>query len=158
MKAVSPFIATVLLIAFTVGIAGIVGSFIYGMVKTQSEETRETGDKAAKCGSVFLDIDEVKTNSDLNPVNVTFTYSNGNEDLYNFSVYIIDSGNRVSSNSSLSPSYTQSSPLNPGRQVSWSIGTTLPSGTLFSVRVVGLCQKDYIVSAECKSGQSCMKS
>jgi len=158
MKAVSPFIATVLLIALTVSVAGVVGSFIYSMVKTQSEETRETGDKAAKCGSVFLDIDEVKTDSDLNPVNVTLTYTNGNEDLYNFSVYIIDSGNRISSNSSLSPSYTTTSPFNAGRKVSWSISTTGLSGTLFSVRIVGLCQTDYVISAECKTGQTCMKS
>lgn len=158
MKAVSPFIATVLLIALTVSIAGVVGSFVYSMVKSQSEETRQTGDKAAKCGSVFLDIDEVKTDSGLNPVNVTLTYTNGNEDLYNFTVYIIDSGNRIGSNSSLTPSYTISSPLNPGRTVSWSIGTTGLSGTLFSVRIVGFCQTDYVISAECKSGQSCMKS
>ena len=158
MKAVSPFIATVLLIALTVSVAGVVGSFIYSMVNTQSEETRETGDKAAKCGSVFLDIDEVKTDSDLNPVNVTLTYTNGNEDLYNFSVYIIDSGNRISSNSSLSPSYTTTSLFNAGRKVSWSISTTGLSGTLFSVRIVGLCQTDYVISAECKTGQTCMKS
>lgn len=158
MKAVSPFIATVLLIALTVSVAGVVGSFVYSMIKTQSEETRETGDKAAKCGSVFLDIDEVKTDSDLNPVNVTLSYSNGNEDLYNFTVYIIDSGNRISSNSTLTPNYTQSNPLSPGRQVVWSIGTTSLSGTLFSVRIVGLCQTDYVISSECKTGQACMKS
>lgn len=156
MKAVSTFIATVLIIAFTVAIGGIVSTFIYNTMSTQSEETKASSDKAARCGSVFLDIDEVKTNSDMSTVNITFTYVNGDEDLYNFTVYVIDSGNRINRTSNLSPTYTEASPLNSGRKTFWSVSTTGLSGSLFSVRIVGLCQKDYTVSASCESGKSCM--
>jgi hypothetical protein len=157
MKAVSPFIATVLLIAFTIGVAGIVGTFIYRMVSTQSGETSSSSDKQVKCGSSVLEINEVKTDSDFSPVNVTFTYINGNENLYNFTVYIIDtSTHSIYSTSTLPPSYTQSSPLLPGRQTFWSIGTSGLSGGLFSVRIQGLCQQNYIISATCESGDECM--
>lgn len=157
MKAISPFIATVLLIAFTVGVAGIVSSFIYSTMSTQTGETKEISDKQAKCGSVVLDIDEVKTDSDLDPVNVTFTYVHGTENLYTFTVYIIDSGSNIYS-TTLS-TYTEANPLTPGRKVFWSIDTESElSGSLFSVRVSGICQKDYPVSVGCDSGESCMKS
>jgi len=160
MKAISTFVATVLLIALTVAVAGIIGTFITGTTKTQTETTREASDKLAKCGSVVLDIDEVKTNSSLNPVNVTFTYVYGRENLYNFTVFIIDSGNRINSTSSLSPSYTEANPLTPGKTTFWNISTTNwgLSGSLYSVRIVGLCQKDFPVSTSCDAGYSCMKS
>jgi FlaG/FlaF family flagellin (archaellin) len=158
MKAVSPFIATVLLIAFTIGVAGIIGSFIYNTMSTQTGEVGKSSDKQAKCGSSVLQIDEVKTDSDLNPVNVTFTYINGDQNLYNFTVSIIDSESGLYSTSTLSPDYTSSSPLLPGRQTFWSITTSGLSGSLSSVRIQGYCQQTYIISAACESGRECMKS
>lgn len=157
MKAISPFIATVLLIAFTIGVAGIIGTFVHNMVSTQTGETFSASEKQAKCGSSVLQIDEVKANSDLSIVNVTLTYINGNENLYNFTVYIIDSGSRISSTSTLSPTYTESSPFLPGRQTFWSITTAGLSGSLSSVRIVGHCQQSYIISTSCESGNECMK-
>jgi FlaG/FlaF family flagellin (archaellin) len=160
MKAVSAFIATVLIIAFTIGVAGVISKFVYDMAKEQTDVTGESSDKQAKCGDSALIIDEVKTDSDLNPVNVTFTYSSGTEDLYNFTVYIIDSGKQVNSTSSFIQNFTQTNPLRPGRTVFWNISTTYMglSGSLSSVRIVGLCQQDYIISASCNSGNVCMKS
>jgi FlaG/FlaF family flagellin (archaellin) len=157
MKAVSSFIATVLLIAFVVGVAGIISAFVYNTISTQTEETKQTSEKAAACSRVFLSIDGVKTNSSLSVVNVSLSYTDGSENLYNFTVYVIDSGNRISSTSNLNPTYTESSPLSPGRKTAWSISTSGLSGTLFSVKVIGICQKEYPVSTTCESGNSCMQ-
>jgi flagellin-like protein len=158
MKAISPFIATVLLIAFTIGVAGIVGTFVHNMISAQTGQTASSSEKQTKCGSSVLQIDEVKTDSSISIVNVTLTYINGNENLYNFTAYIIDSGNRVYTTSTLTPTYNESSPLTPGRQTFWSITTTGLSGSLSSVRIVGHCQQSYIISASCDSGNECMKS
>lgn len=164
MKALSAFIATVLIIALVIGVAGIVSRFLYGITKQQTDVTGQSADKQAKCGSAVLKIDEVKTNSSSNianaPVNITFTYLYGTENLYNFTVYIIDSGSRINSTSSFNRNYTEASPLTAGKTAFWSISTSGwgLSGSMFSVRIVGLCQKDYPISASCDSGQPCMKS
>ncbi len=158
MKGISPIVATVLLIAFTVAIGGIVSLFVTDLTKTQTGITQKSSEQLTSCGNVILTIDEVRTDSDLNPVNVTLIYSAGTEDLYNFTVYIIDSNKNMNSTSNLSPSYNTTNPFKVGNRVSWSISTTGLSGSSLSrVRVHALCKTDYPVTADCKAGNSCMK-
>jgi hypothetical protein len=95
-------------------------------------------------------------------------YEYGTEDLYNFSIAFIDS-NRNSytvNRTSLTPQYnnTAGKMFAPGMMQTWNINITsysantetLTGATLQSVRVNALCQLSYPISAECKSGQSCM--
>jgi len=159
MKGISEIVATVLAIALVVLIGGIVGTFITNFAKSRTAITQQSSEKMTKCGNVILTIDEIKTDADLNPVNVTFTYSIGSEDLYNFSVFLIDTHANLNSTSSLSPNYNTTNPLRVGNHVFWSISTTGwgLSGSLSHVRVQGLCKTDYPVIADCKSGEACMK-
>ncbi len=151
-------IATVLLIAFTVAIGGIISLFVTGLTKTQTGITQQSSEKLTKCGDILLTIDEVKTDADLTPVNVTLTYSMGTEDIYNFTVYIIDSNRNMNYTSSISPSYNTTNPFRPGNRIFWSITTSgLSGGSLSQVRVQGLCKTDYPVTGDCKSGEICMK-
>ena len=159
MKGISPLIATVLLIALAVAIGSIVGLFVTSFTKNRTESIQEFSEKMTKCGNVILTIDEVKTDADLNPLNVSFIYWAGTEDLYNFSVFVIDTHAKLNSTSSLSPNYNATSPLRVGNRVLWSIPTTGwgLSGSLSHVMVQGLCKTDYPVTADCKSGEVCMK-
>jgi len=159
MKGISPLVATVLLIVLVVAIGTIVGFFITTFTKTHTEAIQQSSEKMTKCGNVILTIDEVGTDADLNPVNVTFTYSAGTEYLYNFTVFIIDVNAKFNSTSSLSPNYNATNPLRVGNHVFWSISTTGwgLSGSLNHVRIYGLCKTDYPVTADCKSGEVCMK-
>lgn len=159
MKGISEIVATVLLIALSVTIGAIVGLFVTSFTKTHTGTIQQSSEKMTKCGNVILTIDEVKTDADLNPVNVTFSYSVGTEDLYNFTVFIIDANVNLNLTSSLSPNYNATNPLRVGKTVFWSIPTTGwgLSGGLSHVRVQGLCETDYPVTADCKSGEACMK-
>jgi flagellin-like protein len=159
MKGISEIVATVLVIALVVVIGGIVGMFVINFTKSQTGLTQHSSENMAKCGNVILTIDDVKTDADLNPVNVTFTYSIGTEDLYNFSVYIMDIHANLNSTSSLSPNYNATNPLRVGKHVFWSISTTGWGlyGELSNVRVQGICRTDYLVAVDCNSGESCMK-
>ena len=159
MKGISEIVATVLVIALVVLIGGIVGMFVINFTKSQTGLTQHSSENMAKCGNVILTIDEVETDADLNPINVTFTYSAGTEDLYNFTVYIIDAKINLNSTSNLSPSYNTTNPLRVGETVFWSIPTNGwgLSGSLSHVMVQGLCETDYPVTADCKSGETCMK-
>jgi flagellin-like protein len=159
MKGISEIVATVLVIALVVFIGGIVGIFVMNFTKSQTGLTQHSSENMAKCGNVILTIDDVKTDADLDPVNVTFTYSVGTEDLYNFSVFIMDIHVNLNSTSSLSPTYNATNSLRVGKQVFWSISTSGWGlyGSLSHVRVQGLCKTDYPVTADCKSGEACME-
>ncbi len=157
MKGISEIVATVLMIALVVFIGGIVGIFVINFTKSQTGLTQHSSENMAKCGNVILTIDDVKTDADLNPVNVTFTYSAGTEDLYNFTVYIIDANTNF--NSTSFSTYNTTNPLRVGKTVFWSISTTGwgLSGSLSHVMIQGLCETDYPVTVDCNSGESCMK-
>jgi len=159
MKGISQIVATVLMIALVIAIGGIVGTFVTNFTKTRTGAIQQSSEKMTKCGNVILTIDEIKTDADLNPINVTFTYSAGTEDLYNFTAYVIDSKINFNSTSDLSPKYNTTNPLRVGQTVSWSIPTTGwgLSGSLNQVTIEGLCKTDYLVSADCRSGEVCMK-
>ncbi|MCX6820664.1 MAG: hypothetical protein NT016_01825 [Candidatus Aenigmarchaeota archaeon] len=173
-KAISSMIATVLLIAFTVAVGGILSMWLTGLASTQTETTGSAANAQVLCGRTALNIKEVTFNNtaNVNYATVTLSYNYGTENLYNFSLTFIDS-NRVSftvpaaslaGQGNATAQYNTTYPLAPGMLQSWTLNITSyygPSGpftstSLKTVKVVALCQGTYPVSAECDSGQSCM--
>ncbi len=175
-KGISPMIAIVLLIAFTVAVGGILSLWLTTLTSTQTTTTGSAAEKQILCARSVLSIEEV-THSVIgsdNLVNVTVVYKYGDENLYNFTLTFIDNArNSFTLNqtrlSEIVVQYNNSAgeQFSPGMMTVWSLNLTdaqsgetgadsLTGTSLQSVRVRALCQTNYPVSGECKSGQSCM--
>ena len=152
-KGISPMIATVLLIAFTVAVGGILSVWLTTLTATQTGTTGTAAEKQILCARSVLEITEATYGASAAASNVTVTYRYGTETLTNFTFYFIDS-TRASAKIATENQNT----LNPGdRNVSRITATGLSGSYLQSVRVTALCQTNYPVSGECKYEQACMK-
>jgi len=150
MKGLSPMIAIVLIIGFTVAIAAIVSIWLTTLAKTQTSVVGEQSEKQIKCIGSSLIVKEVKYNSSITgtcSVNVTVAHETGTEILANMTVEISAKGTTVRSISigsvSLGESraFTNSSAICPPEYV----------------RAIAICQETVPVVGECRSGQACMK-
>jgi flagellin-like protein len=153
MKGISPMIATVLLIAFTVGVGGIVSVWFSSLTSSQTGTVSSTAEKSAKCDGSSLLVEEVRYKSGHNLVNVTFRYNTGSEPLRNITI-TVTGGGLTNSSSTL---YTTSDFVlgqTDSVQINVSSGATIPPEI---VTVRGVCQTDRPVSGDCSSGQTCMK-
>ncbi len=112
--------ATVMLIAFTLAVAALVGSWFTSMTKTETNIIESGATEQINCSSGILDIVKITcTNDSSNNGNITIAIQNlGTIDLYDFSVVAkIGSNlyvNNTYANSSIAPNSTD--PLNPGEQ------------------------------------------
>ena len=150
MKGISPLVASVLLIGFTVAIAGIISVWLTGSTRTQTEIIGEQANLQAHCLGSSLVVKEVRRSG--GQVNVTYALETGTESLNNITIEAIALGNSTK----IGPFYTNST-LGPGDGNSSTL-TIQPVGSLELVRVVGICQKKFPISTECKAGKPCMIS
>ncbi len=60
MKGISPLVATVLLIAFTVGIGGIISIWISGFTQTSSKIVSKEGENQLICSNGAIDVSNLK--------------------------------------------------------------------------------------------------
>ncbi len=148
MKAISPMIAVVLLIAFTVAVGGILSVWLSTLAQTQTSTVSSGTEKQVKCSASALKISEVRypTGTGNANVNVTVVYDSGRETLSNITVEITARGNISIANST--------GAVQPGEARSVSIAANFPP-ELVSAR--GLCQGAVPIIGTCKSGESCMK-
>jgi flagellin-like protein len=63
MKGLSPLIATVLLIAFTVGVAGILSVFFSSYTSEQTSAVDKRTSGTVECSGAFLRVERVNTSS-----------------------------------------------------------------------------------------------
>jgi len=111
-KALSPLMASVMLIAFTMAVAALLGTWFTSMTKTETELIEEGAKKQINCTSALLDIVAVKCNSS-GELKIAINNIGLNE-LYGFSIFA-KINNTFYENSTGGPSLT--SPLDPGGQV-----------------------------------------
>ncbi len=62
MKGVSPIVASVLLIAFAIAVAGLYSGWITSFTKTTTEEVQEQSEKRVTCSYGGIALDDVKYN------------------------------------------------------------------------------------------------
>ncbi len=145
-KAISPLIATVLLIAFTMAIASIVFGWGQGFVNTISNPVSDSGTKTVQC--TFANIDVKKSDVVYNfsgsssTMNVT-AFNSGSESLYNFSFIIITNRGVYAFNPS--NQYNETSPMTKGTAALFktvnSTGGAPSSGESFTtLKVTALCK------------------
>jgi flagellin-like protein len=152
MKGISPLIAAVLLIAFTVAIGGIVSIFFTSFTKQTTSGVSSQGQALISCTGSAPTVDLVRYNSTLgNMVNITYT-NPGAITLQNIVIYT------TLSNSTTNTTVPSSPTLPPAASNSIALNLS-GGGAPTEVRVVGVCSTstgNQTVSGSCLTGQGCM--
>jgi len=174
MKAISPMIAVVLLIAFTVAVGGILSTWLSTLATTQTSIVSAGTEKQVRCSSVNLLVREVRVNL-TNPctagtptgacltfgkyANITIKYESGTATLTpNVTAELVVRGERNASTitTDLDPGESFVISLNVSRSNSTAFVTAGVTATPEIVRVRTWCQTSFPIVAECKAGEPCM--
>ncbi len=155
-KGISPLIASVLLVAFTMAVAAIIVTWITGFTQQQTTSIGTRGERQVLCSYSVLSVDRDDVAASGTNFNVTVTYSGGTETL-NITGFTLRDANGVT--------YTNITPLGASATgVNWVVGESrkfinynltnnavLPGGVALSeFRVTGLCQSQYVVVGSVK--------
>jgi len=149
MKAISPMIAVVLLIAFTVAVGGILSTWLSTLATTQTSTISSGTEKQVRCAASALKVSEVRYPTGTSRgagVNVTVVYDSGTETLSNITVEVTARGVTDIANST--------GTVVPGEARVISITGNYPVEV---VSARGLCRDNVPVIATCKSGETCMR-
>ena len=142
MKAISPMIAIVLLIAFTVGVGGLVSIFVTGLTTTSTGITSNQSEALTRCAGAWINVYSV--------TNASVFYSNPNSQTLTGVVIVYTNGNSQSATDAT---------LSPGES-----GLTSPAnGTIpaplhtpnTSIIVRGQCQTLVTAEGKCTNSQDC---
>ncbi|MEM5828071.1 MAG: archaellin/type IV pilin N-terminal domain-containing protein [Candidatus Aenigmatarchaeota archaeon] len=91
MKAISPLIATIILIALTIAIAGILGLWAANYVTTKTQEINKTGE-TVNCALIDFDVKSCRIDSSNRKVRLIL-FNNRPVDINGFSISFFDLGN-----------------------------------------------------------------
>ncbi len=133
MKAISPMVATVLLVAFTIGVGALVSIFATGLTTTSTGIASNQSEALSRCAGAWVKMESVTSTQVI--------YSNPNQ-VTLISLIVIGSDGRAT---------TGASSLAPGASTS----TATTPGTNTSITVRGLCQNTVTVEGRCTSYQPC---
>lgn len=112
-KGISPLLATVILIALTLAVAALLGSWFTSVTRMQTGIIEEDIRKQVNCTSALLDISDITCSNDTQRIQVTITNLGNDIELYNFST-LVTLNNTFYLNNTGGPNSTD--PLNPGEQ------------------------------------------
>ena len=167
-KGISPLIATILLIAFTVAVGGIVSLWITGFTQTQTSQVSAGSTDQVQCGSSVLTISRaIYTAGTINNVTFQVGYNLGNIKLDNIVVYSGCGANIVDSSNSSGTFYTTnyaSSSFNQGDTKVFFVNTSVNCGSGATgpdfVRIRAICKGpvsglNYTVASTCQKGEGC---
>ncbi|UCG95466.1 MAG: hypothetical protein JSV92_00215 [archaeon] len=130
MKGISPFVATIILIAFVISMLAIISPLILDFAGSKKEEVEEKGETSVECGTGVLHIDSVALNG---YVNVTVE-NLGMTDLSDLKI--------VAYNQSGAYTYDATpSSLSVGSKTT--ISSQPPSGTVTKIKVTTHCPTVY---------------
>lgn len=96
MKGISPMIATVLLIAFTVGVGGIISVWITGFAQTSTKIVKNDGESQITCANGNIALSNLKYCSTTNNVS-GIVKNNGRISLGNITLQIVFSNGSLMS-------------------------------------------------------------
>lgn len=147
MKGISAIIATVLLVAFVVAIAGIVSVWSTTLTNTQTKTITNQSKGQAVCNpSIIIDQVYVPSSGSSNFINVTYH----NAGTQSISAVHVEIRNSSAINTTDAPN------LSAGETAYISIGGQ--SNTTNFIRVRGLCASSIVVSDECYPSDFCWKT
>jgi len=148
-KGVSPLIATVLLIAFTLAAAGIISGWLSSTIKSSTENVGSGIGSQISCSKASLDIIDTVCNDNGN---ITIVVSNlGPIEVDAPAIYVRSSGGKVCMNTTANTSST----LGPGHSMVLKFATDETQGcqswgsdSLSYVRLTSVCQQTTAIYAE----------
>ena len=111
-KAISPLVATVMLIGITIAVVALISSWVVSMIRSQQEEIGEGGEKQIECTNALLEVVDVICSNSTEELKIAIN-NIGLIDLYNFSVFV-RVNNTFYQNSTGGPNSTNV--LGPGEQ------------------------------------------
>lgn len=111
-KALSPLMAVVMLVAFTLAVSALLGTWFTSMTKTETEIIEKGATEQINCTSAILDVVEVICYNSTQELRVAI-HNLGDVELYNFST-LARVNNTFYENSTGGPNSTH--PLDPGEQ------------------------------------------
>ena len=111
-KGLSPLLATVMLIALTLSVVGLIGSWFISMSRSQMEEIEERGETQIECTNALLDIVDVICSNSTEELKIAVN-NIGQINLYDFSTFV-EVNNTFYQNSTGGPNSTYV--LAPGGQ------------------------------------------
>lgn len=165
MKAISPMIAVVLLIAFTIGVGGLVSIFATGLTTTSTGVTQNQSTSLSKCAGAWINVYRV-TNSTIfyqNPTSQPITglaaiFSDGKS-----SVTVLDQN--LTAGEANFTEITNETSSRTGVGFAGGSATAVLTGIApgaapgnTSVVLRGLCQNAVTVEGTCRNGQVCWQS
>ncbi len=112
-KGISPLLATVILIALTLAVAALLGSWFTSVTRIQTGIIEEDIATQINCTGALLEISDVSCSNDTQRIQVTITNLGNNIELYNFST-LVTLNDTFYLNGTGGPNSTN--PLNPGEQ------------------------------------------
>jgi len=112
-KGISPLLATVILIALTLTVAGLLGSWFTSVTRTQTDIIERTATTQINCSSALLEITDVTCSGGDDNIKVTISNLGIDISLYNFTT-LVSINNTYYLNSTGGPNSTD--PLDPGEQ------------------------------------------
>ncbi len=147
MKAISPMIAVVLLIGFTVAVGGILSVWLSTLTTSQTTTVSSGTEKQVKCTASSLKVSEVRfpTGTGRSYVNVSVVYETGTESLSNITVEITARG--------VTDLVNSTETVVPGEARAVNVTANYPPEV---VSARGFCQSSVAIVGTCKSGQPCM--
>ncbi len=150
-KGLSPLIASVLLVAFTMAVAAIVVVWITGFTQQQTNVVGQRGENQVKCGYSILSMDRNEISVVGNALNATVTYSAGTETLNITGFSVRDANGITYVNATLitlAANETNNMAVGSQRKfVNYVLSGNVPGGVAWSeVRVTGLCQSQFAVT------------
>ena len=153
-KGLSPLIASVLLVAFTMAVAAIIVVWITGFTQQQTANIGTRGERQVLCGYSVLSVDKDDVNVVGSNMNVTVTYSGGTETL-NITGFTVRDVNGVTYVNATVPNVDAVSRNwavgSSNKFINYILSGTVPSGlALAEFRVTGLCQSQYVVTGTVK--------
>jgi len=112
-KGISPLLATVILIALTLSVAALLGSWFTSLTRMQTGIIEEDIRTQINCTSALLEITDVTCSGSSDNIKVAITNLGNDIELYNFST-LVTLNNTYYLNNTGGPNSTN--PLKPGEQ------------------------------------------
>ncbi len=152
-KGLSPLIASVLLVGFTMAVAGILVVWISGFTQQQTTTVGQRADLQTKCSYSSFTIPRNDVSVVGNTLNITVVYSAGSE-LLNITGFEVRDANGLSyvNITNTFNIANSTSLMNMGlgsvtKFTNYILSGSLPGGVSWSkVRVTALCQNQYTVT------------
>ncbi|MBI1971723.1 MAG: hypothetical protein HYS53_00320 [Candidatus Aenigmarchaeota archaeon] len=154
-KGLSPLIASVLLVAFTMAVAAIIVTWITGFTQQQTTSIGTRGERQVLCSYSVLSVDRDDVNVISNILNATVTYSGGTE-LVNITGFTVRDANGITYVNAtlitLAANETRNMAVGESRKfTNYVLSGNVSSGVaLAEFRVTGLCQSQYVVVGSVK--------